>query len=100
MGKKVAKYHKNPTLPEIESIEMSFETNGELICERGNERFYYIVMDDIIGASSGEETNLVKVQRSISGPVHGYPITRDELIEQLRKNNPEELDNFLERCPR
>lgn len=100
MGRQVAKYHKNLTLPEIEAIEMSFETEGELICERGSERFYYIIMDEIIGASLGEETKLVKVQRSTSGPVHGYPITRDELIEQLRKNNSEALNKFLERCPR
>jgi hypothetical protein len=42
-------------------------------------RSFYRLMDHIVGASKGEETFYVYAEWAASGPVHGRPITRDEL---------------------
>lgn len=41
---------------------------------------YWIRTPGIIGASCGEQTEYAYVMRSPSGPVHGYPMRRDDLI--------------------
>jgi len=49
-----------------------------------------------MGASLGQLTDLIKVHwlDSGPGPFHGYPITEAELITELRKRNPAELERF------
>ncbi len=49
----------------------SDEQEAHFICERGTERFYYRVCPDMIGASRGEETNIIKIRRHQAGGVHG-----------------------------
>lgn len=105
LGRKVAKYRNGIGADARRNIEMKMssenldEANRQwgFITEKGVERFYYVVVDDVIGAALGEETNIVKVHRGIAGFVHGYPITRAELEEQLAEHNPEELEYFRER---
>lgn len=45
---------------------------------RRNERIFLARMDRIVGASQGEDTNLIYVIYNQSGPVHGYPISEAE----------------------
>lgn len=45
---------------------------------RRNERIFLARIDQIVGASQGEETSLIYVLYNRSGPVHGYPISETE----------------------
>ena len=84
-GKKVAKYYEDMTLSAIESLEMSFIHADHLIYERGRVRYYYGYTEngETVGASYGEDTPFIVVQRHQSGHVHGYPETRQRLIELM-----------------
>jgi hypothetical protein len=100
-GNKVAKYHENMTDDDIEAIEMSFAEPEDLIYERTCVRYYYARSSGgaIIGASNGQDTAFVLIQRHQTGDVHGYPETRDRLISLMRKRNTEQLARFLQRFP-
>jgi hypothetical protein len=54
---------------------------------------YYREYSEVIGASQGEETNLVRVEWNPdpTGAYHGRPISEKELLEELRAINPAEL---------
>src|SRR5687768_5545777 len=92
VGKPRARYKKRMSLEQVEAIEMSFPEHGRLIWEKPLiERVYYLELLEIVGASRGEETRFVRVRWGIGGWVHGYPVTSDELEQELRKRNPEEL---------
>ena len=84
-GRKVAKYHNALTLQQIEQIEMAFRHPDDLLYEDYPVRFYAYQCDRIIGASCGEETDLVLIKRHQAGAVHGYPITEREQAEWLRE---------------
>jgi len=99
-GRRVSKYHHNMNLEDISRLEMlysqetgiyhfganQYETHGWLLIHKDHVRLHVIRVEGlIIGASLGEETNLVLVNRSQSGPVHGYPITEAELEKKKRK---------------
>jgi hypothetical protein len=80
LGKRVAKYKSGMRPAQIRAIEMQIEqqvgpdripswrriTKTEL----GVVWYYYVVEDEIIGASLGQETNLVKVEREL--PQHWW----------------------------
>ena len=100
-GNKIAKYHEDMTLDEIEELEMSFVHPNHLINERRGVRYYFGFSSEgsIVGASYGEDTSFIVIQRHQAGHVHGYPETRQRLIDRMRKYNPELLVRFLERFP-
>jgi hypothetical protein len=87
----------NPNLPRelVQRLEMECAegTAGVLIRETKNQRQYYrdctneisgVGEENAIGASSGEFTNYIFVVYHISGSVHGYPITEDDLRSKKR----------------
>lgn len=111
--RKISRYLSGMRREEIESLEMSvgqvFTEDNErrenidaqldvhFICTQGVVRFYYRVVDRVIGASLGEETSIIKIHWHQNGDVHGYPITEEELIGYLRKvGNREELNRYRE----
>jgi len=57
-----------------------------------------LICDQIIGASNGKETDIVRVQwKENSGELHGRPYTEDELLgEMRRKGNDEEIAFYRE----
>ncbi|MGH7140355.1 MAG: hypothetical protein ACREHD_31855 [Pirellulales bacterium] len=98
-GKKWAKYHPD-FLPFVEPVEMSAGTNlwqtfdgilirttSELLVEKASVDLYVLEIDCelVVGASLGEETTLVLVNRAKGGAVHGYPLTEGELEFKRRK---------------
>lgn len=103
-GRRIARYRNRLPNVEIETIEMSFqclldgateeEFLGGFIFQKRIERFYYVICDGIVGASLGQETNIVKVRYHQVGSVHGHPITERELIGSLRKHNRDELQRY------
>ena len=97
-GRKSARYKKRMGLEEIERIEMSFNAEDLIWEDPDKERYFYVISSHVVGASLGEETHFVKVHWAVSGCVHGYPVTFDELYRELRKRNPAGLQRFLERA--
>jgi hypothetical protein len=75
-------------------FQEEFESEGRLFSDRGHERYYYVICDEIIGASEGEETNIVKVKWLDSGTVHGQPYAESRLRLDLKKN-PQEYDHYM-----
>lgn len=70
------------------------------ICEFDVQRYYYVVVNEVVGASRGKETNLLKIKRGPSGESHAYPISEDELVAELRKHRPQELERYNRRWKR
>jgi hypothetical protein len=99
LGEKVAKYHEDLSLGDIEGLEMSFSELDGLIREYKTRRFFYARSADgkTIGASRGEDTAYVTIVRQQIGHVHGYPTTADELIRFMRKYNLSQLAAFKQR---
>lgn len=64
--------------------------------KNGNVRFFYVIADEIIGASLGQETKIMIINRQ-NDPTHAYPITKDELQEILQKENIDEFERFKNR---
>ena len=63
-----------------QSLEMGCVERGvELPRVHPTKRRYYLEFAFIVGASKGKETKLVYAEWHIKGPVHGRPITWDEL---------------------
>ena len=62
-------------------------------CENQTSQFITANIQEVIGASQGEETNLVRVEWNPdpTGAYHGRPISEKELLEELRAINPAEL---------
>ncbi len=65
----------------VRGVEEGTEPSGHEMTPspRRNERVFWMRMPEIIGASQGEETDLIYVIYNRSGTVHGYPITETEL---------------------
>jgi hypothetical protein len=101
-GKKIAKYHEEMTFDDIEELEMSFTDPNDFIYERKGVRYYYArsYQDGIVGASYGQDTAYIVIQRQQSGFVHGYPETRARLISKMREHNRDLLERFLKRYPK
>jgi hypothetical protein len=84
-GKKIAKYHPNLTRASIEQLEMETVTgqwNEILPHPKPNTRMFWRELPDLgfpVGASGGRETTYVYVEYNSSGPVHGRPMTPEEL---------------------
>jgi hypothetical protein len=78
-----AKYGPHPRVTEdkIQEIEMSTVSGQgtELSRPKDHVRAFWRKLDEIIGASKGQETRYVYVEYHLNGAVHGYPITEDEL---------------------
>ena len=75
-----AYYH--PSITEAAQREMEIDCINEqenLFLQRGHLRRYHVEMDEIIGASGGEETRHLYVEYLAGGEVHGRPITQSEL---------------------
>lgn len=84
-----------------DSTEADYDhLNVGYICEWDAQRHYYVVVNEIIGASRGQETNLLKIKRGPSGESHAYPISENELILELRKHRPQELERYNRRWKR
>lgn len=77
-----SQYDPNITSHELEGIEMSILQPGNLIRQSGHVRTYWRNMGRTIGASCGELTDYIFVRWHCMGSVHGYPITRGELINK------------------
>ena len=61
-------------------LEFDCVTRGTQIKEVPNsKRCFYKRMEQVVGASEGKETFYVYAEWSISGAVHGRPISEDEL---------------------
>jgi hypothetical protein len=75
-------------------FQIDFESQGRLISDRGHERYYYVICDEIIGASEGEKTKIVKVKWLERGDVHGQPYTETRLLQDLKKLNPLEYAHY------
>jgi hypothetical protein len=86
MRKGYARYHPNQTATVIEQFEMEcVQGQGvEILPQlKPNVRMFWRVFPDLafpIGASMGQETSYIYVEYNPSGPVHGRPMTREELI--------------------
>jgi hypothetical protein len=83
-GQRISKYHSSLTLEEIRNLEMSFIEPDDLVIERKTVR-YFIARSDrqCVGASRGQDTRYVIINRSQTGAVHGYPATVEEILELL-----------------
>lgn len=78
--KRPARYHPRLSIAEIRDLEMSTVSREfEVDCPKDNERHYVRDVGDIVGASNQKQTNYILVKRHQSGPVHGYPVTVEEL---------------------
>jgi hypothetical protein len=87
---KIAKYHPDITDEELRTLELSFEESN-LIVEHQTVRFYCVKHSRVVGASCGEDTCYVKINRHQNGDVHGHPNTAQELMSYIMKKNPELL---------
>ena len=82
-----AYYHPSIRLQEQQQVEMEcvlldefrFPVFGKFIRVVGVKCSFWRDMGRVIGASAGEETNLIYVEWSKSGFVHGRPITASQL---------------------
>lgn len=72
------------------------QLGGVGISDNGNGRKYYVIANEVIGASLGQDTRIMLIKRSRTGPTHGYPITESALIDALRDND-DELTRFFDR---
>lgn len=104
-GRRIAKYAPGTDVELLERsvVEHTRDEAGNLILTNGRAVFadgfsqVYMVCDRDIGASLGEWTDIVRVEwTDPHGFLHGRPITEDELIEQLQRENPPELDYYRE----
>ena len=83
-----------------QSVEtQALPPTGHLIYEQNNLRIYYLEFPFIVGASLGEETNIVRVEWNADplGSYHGRPMSEDELIDDLKEFNKNELVNYQKR---
>lgn len=65
---------------EIETLELECVTDGiPLPDNHPTRRRFYREHQNVVGASKGEETNIVYSEWHKGGAVHGRPITREEL---------------------
>jgi hypothetical protein len=90
-----AKFKRGISAPARRKFQVDFDSEGCLISDRGHERYYYVICDEIIGASEGEPTKICKVKWHETGTVHGQPWSESELIRELRKHNPEEHARYI-----
>jgi hypothetical protein len=69
---------------------------GRSVLPVGDWTKVYMICDDEIGASNGHSTDIVIVQwdQEPTGCLHGRPISERELIELLRRKNPNELAEY------
>jgi len=83
--KGVAKYHLNMTGALIERVEMEClgDQGHEILPHpKPNVRMFWRELPDLgfpVGASIGRDTTYIYVEYNCSGPVHGRPITLEEL---------------------
>jgi DNA polymerase II small subunit/DNA polymerase delta subunit B len=82
--KGVARYAPSLSLAQIEQMEMETVTvqglgNEILAGTKPHVREFWRDMGRTIGASNGRETEYIFVVYHLSGAVHGYPITEEEL---------------------
>ena len=78
-----AKYGPHPQITEamIEKMEMDTIVEGtELPRPKEHVRAFWRKLDEIIGTSKGQLTSFIYVEYHMNGAVHGYPVTRDELV--------------------
>ena len=80
----VAQYDPNLTPDEIREIELATIAPENMITETHHLRTYFRQVGRTIGASNGEFTDFVFVIWQISNSVHGFPISKDELISKKR----------------
>jgi hypothetical protein len=71
------------------------EQNMRRIRQTATERFYYVLFDFEIGVSGGSGTNIARLRWHSCNDIHGYPIPRSELIEELRLHNQPEYERYL-----
>jgi len=87
-GDEIACYHPKFTPQVIKNMEMSYK-QGHFLYRKGSGGnlidVYFLPYTAVIGASQGEETNVVLVFRAQEGSVHGYPISEDELEKHKRR---------------
>lgn len=67
----------------VETLEVSCVEDGIMINETKNIRRFYLEMDHIVGACSGELTPYVYAQWEIDGSIHGRPISPTELKDKF-----------------
>jgi hypothetical protein len=85
-----AQYDPTIARSAVEAMEMRALKDGVLVQDRCHKRTYYLKIDDIIGASAGEQTQFIFVEHLCSGPVHGRPMTWPEIerkIKRAKKND-------------
>jgi hypothetical protein len=81
----VACYHSSLRLADIERMEIDTVTEDLSLGReieskrRSNRRVYWRHMNQIIGASRGQETEYIYVEYHSTGAVHGRPMTASEL---------------------
>jgi hypothetical protein len=74
-----AKYRLTMTDPEQQMLELQCVDAANFIGEDGTVRMYYMDLGVMVGASCGEETNLIYAEHDAMGHVHGRPIAAQEL---------------------
>ena len=74
-----AKYVPAMTDREQKLLEISCIRAENLIVEKFSVRAYFMKVGRIVGASDGEETRFIYVEHRREGPVHGRPMTEDQL---------------------
>jgi len=78
-------YHPKMTRSMIEQVEMDCVSgNGHEILPhpKPNVRMFWMEVLNLsfpVGASDGQETNYIYVEYNSSGPVHGRPMTLEQL---------------------
>lgn len=78
-------YHPNMTRAMIERLEMDCVSGKGLEIlphPKPNVRMFWMDVLGLgfpVGASGGQETNLIYVEYNSSGPVHGRPMTPEQL---------------------
>ena len=72
-------YYHPDLVDRIEELEMRCIRLGQQIGQHSAIRDYWIELAEVVGASKGKETRYVFAEWHQTGPVHGRPITRDEL---------------------
>jgi hypothetical protein len=92
-----ARFKNDIPVKTAEKFQKDFESEGRLISDRGHERYYYVICSEIIGASEGQETKIVKVKWLESGTVHGQPYAESQLLQDLKKLNPQEHAYYLKK---
>ncbi len=78
----VAYYHPSFSAKEQEREEWGCIRPEHFIRTRAAVRMYYRDLGRVIGASDGQETTFIYVEYGQAGPVHGRPITKQELREK------------------